>query len=414
MTGRTERAPETDAPPWRRGRCSVAVAAAAVAVAFLSACGRAGTAASPAPDPAGATSSPHSAPIFAEVSGELGFSQDPTPWPDGTYRIPEMTGGGVALLDYDNDGHLDILRVQVPLPGAADPRSLNRLYHQGVDGRFVDVTESAGLRTAGFGQGVAVGDADNDGFEDLYFTNYGPDTYYRNNGDGTFTDLTAAAGFTGSEWSSSATFCDYDSDADLDLYVVHYLRFDPDAVCSTRAGQREYCGPATFPGVPDKLYRNDGDGTFTDVTVQAGLVLPEDGLRARGLGVVALDLTGDGRPDFYVANDGESNQLWVNRGDGTFAEEGLLRGVAVNAEGRPEAGMGVAVGDVDGHGMASLFVTNLRREHDDLYVPVRAGLFLDRIVESGIGASDLDHTGFGCALFDFDLDGDLDLAIANG
>ena len=353
--------------------------------------------------------------LFTEITEQSGLPAAGKPWRDGVYFLPEIMQGGVALVDYDNDADLDIVHALIPPPGSPDEPAPNRLYQRQPDGRYVDVTERAGLGDPGFGQGVAIGDVDNDGDRDVYFTNYGPDAFYRNNGDGTFTDATSAAGFEGNRWSVSATFCDYDRDGFLDLYVVHYVKYDAEVYCQDESGRQEYCGPQVFHGEPDRLYRNNGDGTFTDVTDGAGIVLPRGGRRARGLGVVCTDLTGDGRVDFYVANDAESNQLWVNRGDGTFVDQGVARGVAVNRHGKPEASMGLAVGDVNGDEALDLFMTHLVQEHNTLYLGDPGGvLFFDRTLESRLALGDAEFTGFGCGFLDLDNDGDLDLAVANG
>lgn len=352
--------------------------------------------------------------LFEEITSEIGLSPSPGPWPDGTHFLPEITGPGVALFDYDNDGNLDIFQAQYPPPDAPDQPAPNRLYRQQRDGTFVDVTESAGIGHPGKGQGVAVGDVDNDGDLDVYVANYGPDAFYRNNGDGSFTNATAEAGITGDGWSSSAAFCDYDRDGDLDLYVARYLQYEFQGDCLDSDGRPDYCGPSSFDGVPDLLYNNDGTGKFTDVTSAAGMVFPGGGKTAKGLGVLCVDLSDDSLPDIYVANDGEPNLLWVNRGDGTFSEEATPRGAAVNRHGLPEASMGVSVGDVDGDGFLDLFMTHLRRENNTLYHGGPGTLFADRTLESKLADHDLALTGFGCAFLDYDLDGDLDVAVANG
>ena len=214
----------------------------------------------------------------------------------------------------------------------------NRLFMQQADGTFVDATETSGLGDDGFGMGVAVGDYDNDGDNDVYVTNDGPDRLYRNHGDGSFEDVTAAAGIAVDGWSCSATFCDYDGDGHLDLYVTRYVVRDPDKVCTDPTGRPDYCTPQVFPPATDVLLHNEGDGTFTDATARAGI----DAVGAAGLGVVCEDLDGDGRLDFYVANDQDPNQLWVNQGDGTFRDRALAFGTALNLAGQAEAGMGSA------------------------------------------------------------------------
>jgi hypothetical protein len=328
--------------------------------------------------------------------------------------MPEIIQGGIGLLDADGDGDLDLLHVRVPPPGAPEARIANRMYRQEPDGRFADVTAEAGLAQPGFGQGLAVGDTDNDGDLDVYITNYGPDVFYRNDGSGRFTDDTRGAGFEGDWWSTAAAFGDYDGDGFLDLFVVHYLRYDPGKRCTNSSNQPEYCGPRSFNGAPDTLYRNRGDGTFADATVPAGIVLPQQGARATGLGVVFADLTRDGRADIYVANDAQANQLWVNQGDGAFVDEAVLRGVAYDRNGRTEANMGIAVGDVNADRLADVLVTHLWQENNRLHLGTEGPLYRDYTIESQLSRHDLERTGFGCGFFDLDHDGDQDLAVVNG
>lgn len=347
--------------------------------------------------------------LFTEITSKLGFSEALEPLPDGTYALPEITGSGVALFDYDNDGDLDILQIRFPPPGQPHMPAPDRLFQQQEDSTFLDVTANAGLGDPGYGQGVAVGDVDNDGDLDVYVTNFGGDTFYRNNGDGTFVDATSTSGFSGDYWSTSAAFVDYDGDGDLDLYVVHYVRFDPNKVCRWENSAPDYCGPQNFEAVLDTLYRNNGDGTFTDVSVEVGINSP-----GRGLGIVCADLTGDGWVDFYVANDEDVNQLWVNRGDGAFIDEALMRGVGVDAYGKAEGSMGITVGDVNNDGRPDLFITNLPTETNTLYISTEYGIFADESDSAGLGAVSLPYTGWGCGFFDFDHDGDLDLAVVNG
>ncbi|MBC8229788.1 CRTAC1 family protein [bacterium] len=350
--------------------------------------------------------------LFTEITSQVGFDDTPESWPAGTYSLSEIKGSGVALFDYDNDGDLDILHPRFSPPHQPHSPAPNRLFQQQPDGTFLDVTENAGIGDPGRGDGVAVADVDNDGDLDVYFTNFGRDSFYLNNGDGTFVNATSDAGFSGEYWSTSAAFADYDRDGHLDLYVVHYVVFDPTAICSGLNDVQGYCGPIRFKDLPDTLYRNNGDGTFTDVTKEADMIAP-----GSGLGLVCLDLTGDGWIDFYVANDGEANQLWVNNRDGTFTDEALLRGVAFNFHGRPEASMGVTVGDVNGNGKLDLFMTHLKHETNTLYIAEAYGqstMFADESDASGLSIVDMPFTSFGCGFFDFDNDGDLDLAVANG
>ncbi len=348
------------------------------------------------------------APLFTEVTSALGFSQTGETWSAGTHALPEVIGSGVALFDYDNDAALDILHIRFPPPGKTDTPAPNRLFRQQSDGTFVDVTEIAGIGDEGYGQGVAIGDVDNDGDADVYVTNYGPDAFYRNNGDGTFslTDI----GTLNEAWGTSATFGDYNRDGYLDLYIANYVQFDPAAVCRGKHSAPDYCNPQVFDAAPDRLFQNRGNGTFIDVTQQAGIAA----MPGRGLGVVCLDLTGDGWVDFYVANDGEVNQLWVNQTDGTFSEEAIVRGLAFNAYGQPEGSMGIAVGDLNGDMRADLFATHLSGETNTLYITTPYAGFVDMTEVAGFAGQDLLFTGFGCGFLDFDNDADLDIALVNG
>ena len=373
-----------------------------------------------APEPTD-VSSPESDALFVEVTTQLGLPAEAEPWPDGQYLTPEVTAGGVALLDYDNDGDLDLYQVRHQSPDRGFPAlrapAPNRLYQQQDDGTFLDVSEVAGVGDPGYGHGVAAGDIDNDGDLDLYVTNYGPDVLYRNEGNGSFVEITHAAGVAADGWSSSTAFLDYDADGDLDLYVARFAEFDPTRECANPnvQGSRdeglspEYCGPDIFPGISDLLFRNDGTGRFTNVSTQAGLA---DTLG--GWGVVSADMTGDGLVDLYVANDGKPNLLWANQGDGTFRDEALTRGVALNGAGKTEAGMGVAVGDADGDGRYDLFITHFGDETNTLYTGDADSWYRDGSAASGLGAVSLPLTGWGCGFLDYDHDGDLDVALVNG
>jgi len=351
--------------------------------------------------------------LLVDVTEELGLPGPEGSWPAGAYFMPEIMQGGLGHLDVEGDGDLDLLHVRIPPPGGAKAIG-NKLYRQGADGRFADATRASGLVEEGFGQGLAAGDADNDGDLEVYVTNYGPDVYYVNDGSGHFENATARAGIAGDWWSTAAAFCDHDADGFQDLYVVHYVRYDPGKRCTDPSDRPEYCGPRSFNGAPDTLYRNRGDGTFEDVTRAAGIVLPQESARAHGLGILFADLTRDGRPDVFVANDAQANQLWVNQGNGRFAEEGIARGVAFDPNGRTEANMGVAVGDVNGDLFPDLFVTHMWEEYSRFWLGTAGPLFRDGTVASGITRYGLERTGFGCGFFDLDHDGDQDLAIANG
>ena len=274
------------------------------------------------------------------------------------------------------------------------------------------MTEQAGLAATGYGMGVATGDIDNDGWVDLYVTNFGPNQMLRNRGDGTFEDITATSRTGESRWSVPASFLDVDGDGWLDLFVGNYVRFrlsDPGS-CTTPTGSPEYCGPLSYTPETDRLWRNRGDSTFVDISRSSRIV------EAHGaaLGSVAADFDGDGRTDLYVANDLSANQLWINQGDGTFSDEGLMAGSAVNWEGDPEASMGVVAEDLDGDGDLDLFMTHLLAQTNTLYLNDGSGVFYDATRESGLGQASWSFTGFGLAPIDYDNDGLLDLFIANG
>ena len=329
----------------------------------------------------------------------------------------EIMSGGAALLDYDADGDLDIYMVNgASLAGvASEPISNSLLQNQGEAGgwAFVDVTESSGAGDRGYGLGCAVGDFDSDGLPDLYVTNFGPNVLLRNAGGGVFEDVTDFAGVGDIGLGASASFADIDNDGHLDLYVTNYVTWSPedDRFCGLRhLAVRAYCHPDVFPGQPDVLYRNNGDGTFTDITREAGVYRPE----GKGLGVVCTDIDVDGYVDIFVANDSMENYLFHNRGDGTFDEIGLQAGVAFNGDGHSEACMGVDAADVDGNGLPDLVVGNLASETNTLYLNQGDCTFYDRTAYSGLGVPSLMSVAFGMAFADVDNDGDVDLYAANG
>lgn len=325
----------------------------------------------------------------------------------------ETFGSGVAWLDYDNDGFLDLYFANGSNLASKTSSPGNMLLRNTGRGTFVDVTAAAGVAgSGGYATGVAVGDYDDDGLLDLFVTYFGPNVLYRNNGDGTFTDVTLKAGLgRSSRWSSSAGFFDYDRDGDLDMYVVNYLdyRLEENPYCGFHGeGYRMYCHPSYFDGSPDELYRNDGDGTFTDVSLEAGVANPS----GKGLGVTFADFDLDGDIDIYVANDAVRNFLYRNDG-GTFLDVAYSAGVGYDANGKPQAGMGVDSGDVDGDGRLDLFVTNFSQELNALYRN-RGRLGFEDVSESiGLRSAFL-PLGFGTKLFDFDNDGDLDIYVNNG
>src|SRR5262245_14871699 len=329
--------------------------------------------------------------------------------------LPETMSAGALIFDYDNDDWPDIFLVNggsfVDRGAAAAAR--HRLYHNNKDGTFKDTTAASGIVVSGFGMGACSADYDNDGWPDLYVTGVESDKLYRNNGNGTFADVTAKAGVGGNgQWSSSCAFADIDNDGDIDLYVTNYVDFTVknNKYCSAMQNIRTYCHPNVYNPAPHILYRNNGDGTFTDITKEAG-VYRTDG---NGLGVVFGDYDNDGWIDIYVANDSVPNFLFHNKGKGIFEEVGLRAGVSIGVEGRPLAGMGTDMADIDGDGLLDIIVTNLDRETHSLYRNLGKGLFSNVTFESGIGQATLPFVGFGVAFLDYDNDSDLDLAIANG
>ncbi len=351
--------------------------------------------------------------LFRDISHETGLAFRHDPGVEGRSLLPEITGAGGALFDYDGDGDLDIYLVdggRLPDGTAWGQPGRSLLLRRETDGTWTDVTESSGAGSRGYGMGCAIGDVDNDGDTDLYLTNYGLDTLLRNEGDGTFSDVTESAGIRGEHWSSSAAFFDYDADGDLDLYVAHYVSFSPPKACTDTAGRPDYCGPSIFPGVPDTLYRNDGRGGFTDVSESAGI----SHAAGKGLGVFPADFNDDGAMDVYVANDGEENFLWINKGGGRFEDEAMLLGAAVDFEGRPEASMGIAVGDPDLDGDLDIFLTHISRETNTYYRNEGNRWFEDVTTAVGLAVPSLPFTGFGAAFIDVDLDGDEDLPVVNG
>ena len=379
------------------------------------------------------SSSRRSVPDFEEVSKQAGLDFWQFSGATGDYRLPEITGSGAALIDYDNDGDLDVYLVQgapigpqggpqgkplVPLPEGWKPG--NRLFRNNLieSGKlsFTDVTETAGVGHRDFGMGVAAGDYDNDGFADLYVTNYGRNVLYHNNGNGTFTDVTSRAGVESSGWSTSAAFIDYDRDGLLDLAVVHYVEFYP-RNCYTPDGRRDYCGPQNFDRTVTQLYRNLGNGRFEDVTSKVGL----NSARGPGLGILTGDFGSNGWPSFLVANDGAANHLWLNQAlseanqkERVFKEAGLTRGLAYASDGRARAGMGVAAGDLYGDGGEAVVITNLPNEGFTLFQRQPRGDYTDSSVPMGLFHVSQPYTGFGVGLLDIENRGLLDMFAANG
>src|SRR6516165_5905088 len=328
--------------------------------------------------------------------------------------LPETTGAGCAFFDYDNDGWMDIYLVNSGKCDflTPDPPLRNALYKNNRDGTFTDVTEKAGVAAGGFGQGVAVGDYDGDGFPDLYVTQYGRCILYHNNGDGTFTDVTDKAGVAAPGWASSAVWFDYDNDGRLDLFVCRFVDFSKskNQWCGNRdTNQRWYCIPRVYEPAPCWLFHNNGDGTFTDVSGESGIAKS----LAKAWGVVACDINNDGWMDLFVANDTVQNFLFANR-RGKFEEIGMMAGVGFSSYGRPRSGMGVDAADYDQDGWVDLFVANVDQEMYALYHNNKDETFTDAAVPSGIGAATRLMSGWGLKFFDYDNDGDLDLLLANG
>ncbi len=332
----------------------------------------------------------------------------------GKKYLPETMGPGVAFIDYDNDGWEDIFIVNgTDWPGHASKHSTPKLYHNNHDGTFTDVTHKAGLDVEMFGMGVAVGDYDNDGYDDLFVTAMGQNHLFHNNGNGTFTDVTQKAGLMGpKEFSTSAAWVDYDRDGKLDLVVGNYVQWsiEGDLYCTLDGKSKSYCTPESYKGTAVRLWHNRGDGTFEDVTKKAGLGDPT----SKTLGVAILDYDNDGWPDLLFSNDTQPNKLYRNNGNGTFTEKAVLAGVAFSEDGVARAGMGVDAADYDRSGAPSLLITNFANQMISLYHNEGKGLFVDEAPRSEIGRDSLLTLGFGCFFFDYDLDGWPDILIANG
>ena len=332
----------------------------------------------------------------------------------GKKYLPETLGPGVAFIDYDNDGWPDIFLVNgTDWPGHALKRTTPKLYHNNHDGTFTDVTHKAGLDVEMFGLGVAVGDYDNDGYDDLFVTAYGQNHLFHNNGNGTFTDVTQKAGFGGvKEFSTSAAWVDYDKDGRLDLVVGNYVQWSPetDLYCTLDGKSKSYCTPESYKGASIRLWHNNGDGTFSDVTQKSGLYEPT----SKTLGIAILDFDNDGWPDILLSNDTQPNKLYRNNGNGTFTEKAIVAGVAFSEDGVARAGMGVDAADYDRSGNTSLMITNFSNQMISLYHNEGRGLFVDEAPRSEVGRASLLTLGFGCFFFDYDLDGWQDILVVNG
>lgn len=352
---------------------------------------------------------------FSDVSRALGIEWRHINGATAEKYLIETMGGGGAFLDFNRDGRLDIFLVQ----SGCHKFSTNckggnhAMYQQGPDGRFIDVTQQAGLSMTTYGMGVAVADYDNDGDPDVYVTGFPQNTLFRNNGNGTFAEVTARAGVAGSGWAASAAFFDFNRDGWPDIFVGRYLDWDyqRNVFCGARRpGYRSYCHPDQFGGISNRLYRNNRDGTFTDVSEAAGVAAHN----GKALGVVTFDFNGDAWPDVYVANDAVRNFLFRNNGDGTFTEMGMLAEVAYGLHGKAESGMGTDAGDFDGDGRLDLIVTNIDYEPNNLYRNLGDETFADVTVTSNLGSVALQFSGFGTRFLDYDNDGDLDLVVLNG
>ncbi|HEV2968805.1 MAG TPA: CRTAC1 family protein [Pirellulales bacterium] len=388
-----------------------------VAATFLAGCDRA----TPRPD----ANSPPGPALFRDAAEDTGLIFRHENGMSGAMYMPEVIGSGVALFDYNNDGKLDVFVVQggVLKPGAKpEPKKgpTHKLFRNDMeilpDGsrvlKFTDVTEEAGLNFADYGMGVVAGDYDGDGFIDLYVTCLGRNRLLHNNGDGTFTDVTETAGVGGDGWNTSAAWVDFDRDGRLDLFVCRYLQwtFDRHRMCQNPASGNDYCGPRSFEPARSRLYRNLGNGRFEEISISSRIASKA----GAALGVVCADFNGDGWPDLLVANDGMENHLWINQKDGTFKEEALARGCALDCGGDAEANMGVIAADFHNSGRDDLFITHLITEHATFYRNLGGGQFEDQTTRLGLDAATRAFTGFGACAIDYDNDGRLDIFAANG
>lgn len=356
---------------------------------------------------------------FTDVTASAGITFKHAFSPEKQYIVESMSGG-VAMFDFDRDGWIDLYFVNAPtVATAADAKSApSELWRNNGDGTFTNVTDKAGVGFPGWGMGVATGDYDNDGWEDLFVSGFGPDALYRNNGDGTFTDISTKAGVSDPRWSTGAAFGDYDNDGWLDLFVANYLAIRLDALPEFGKGKycqfqglEVQCGPRGLPGAGDSLFRNNGDGTFTEVGAKAGV---DDKAARFGMGVAWCDFNEDGRIDLYVANDTGPNYLYRNNGDGTFTDVGLSSGTALSENGAAQASMGIAIGDYDRRGRSNLLVTNFADEYNAFYRQQKDFLFSDASFSTQTAKAGIPFVGWGTGFFDYDNDGWLDLLVVNG
>lgn len=378
------------------------------------------------PETAPASEKPTTPPIFVDITEKAGLNFVQEAGELERFYFPAIMGGGCALFDFNNDGLLDVYLINgneqtgnTTEPRA--PRAKNQLFQQVEIGRFVNVTEKSGLGDNGYGMGVAVGDINNDGFSDVYVTNVGADKLYLNRGDGTFRDVTESAGIENRHWAASASFVDFDRDGWLDLYVTNYVDYFPERTCPDSSGQLDFCGPQVFFSASDKLFRNltgersgaaePGTVRFEDVSVSSGIAAAEAGA---GLGVVCVDVNQDRWPDIYVANDRMANRLWINQQDGTFVDEAVFRGLAFDSQGKPQASMGIALGDLNQDALPDFYVTHFEGESHAYYLSQPGGLYSERSAEAGLLTPTFPFTGFGTAFVDVDQNGFSDILIVNG
>jgi len=350
--------------------------------------------------------------LFVDVTKDTGIQFLDENGENGKKYFIEPLGRGLALFDYDNDGDLDLYLVNgCNLPIEKSDKHPKNILYRNDDGVYIDVTNIASVGDTGYGLGCCAGDYNNDGYIDLYVTNYGKNILYKNNGDGTFSDVTDETGVGGNELSSGCAFLDYDADGHLDLYVVNYVQFDIDAnPACTRKGVLTYCTPEALDAEADILYQNSGNGTFTDVTQIAGITAPA----GKGLGVVCGDIDNDEDVDVFVANDTTPNFLYINQGNGKFTEDALFAGVALSEDGRAFSGMGANLGDYDNDGFLDIVITNFQDQVNNIYKNAHNGFFNDVSFLTGIGEKSLPYLAWGVDFVDFNNDGWLDLFVCNG
>ncbi len=358
--------------------------------------------------------------IFIDISESANLRFQHDNGDEGKFYMPEIMGAGGALLDFDNDGDLDLYLVQGGKIEGNDASNQDRLFRNDliVDGidtgvlKFKDITADAEIPKDGYGMGVATGDIDADGFTDLYISNFGANRLLKNLGDGRFADITEQSGTQDKSWTVPATFLDVDADGDLDLFAGSYVdfRLANHRDCFSGTGLPDYCSPHSYSALTDRLFINNGHGVFTDGTASSGFRR----VPSKALGVITGDFDNDGRIDLYVANDGVANQLWLNQGGGLFEDDALFAGCALNYEGLPEASMGIDSADIDGDGDEDIFMTHLRGETNTLYINNGDGTFEDRTINLGLAGPSIPYTGFGTAWLDVDNDGKLDLLAVNG